>query len=342
MSQKKNLKQEAVEKGQPSGGKPSNPLVSVIVPVYNEQAVVGELHRRLSAVMQSCDVRCEILYINDGSEDETVAAIKDLPSGGCRIRLLDLSRNFGKEAAMTAGLDCATGDAVVVIDADLQDPPEVIPDLISGWQEGYDVVYAKRASRDGETRLKKSTAKIFYRTIQAMADRVRIPEDTGDFRLLSRRAVDALKQLREHHRFMKGLFAWIGFPQKAVLYKRDARFAGGTKWNYWKLWNFSLEGITSFTTIPLRIATYLGMVSAIGAFAYGVFIISKALLLGDPVPGFPSLVSIITFMGGMQLLTLGIIGEYLGRTFNESKRRPIYFLQDDVLIETEAKEDHEL
>lgn len=318
----------------PDFGDAASTLVSIIVPVYNEEVVVGELHRRLIAVMGTLPVRCEILYVNDGSTDDTAVVIKKLDPGGTTVRLLDLSRNFGKEIAMTAGFDYAKGDVVIVIDADLQDPPEIIPELIAGWREGYDVVYAKRASREGETRMKRATAKAFYRVIQRMAGRVRIPEDTGDFRLMSRRAVHALIQLREHHRFMKGLFAWIGFPQKAVMYKRDPRFAGDTKWNYWKLWNFSLEGITSFTTIPLRMATYIGLLTAVGAFAYGSLIIIRALVLGDPVPGFPSLIAVITFLGGIQLLTLGILGEYLGRMFNEVKRRPLYFLQDDVQIKT--------
>jgi glycosyltransferase involved in cell wall biosynthesis len=308
------------------------PLISVIVPVYNEEAVIGALHTRLLAVLAGLPMRSEIVYVNDGSTDSTLAALEQLDPMDSEIRILDLSRNFGKEIAMTAGFDHASGDAVIVIDADLQDPPEVIPEMIAGWQEGYDIVYATRASREGETRIKKATAKVFYRIIQKLSGRIRVPADTGDFRLLSRRAVNALIQLREYHRFMKGLFVWIGFPQKAILYQRDARFAGSTKWNYWRLWNLSLEGITSFTTIPLRFATYVGFVVAFGAFTYGFYIILKALLLGDPVPGFPSLITVITFLGGVQLLTIGIIGEYLGRTFNEVKRRPLYFLQNDIRI----------
>ena len=313
-------------------------LLSIVVPLYNEQEVVNEFHRRVLLVMEDLPYEYEIIYVNDGSTDSSSKVIRKLPPGRCAVRLLDLSRNFGKEIAMTAGFDCARGDAVVVIDADLQDPPEVIPELLIQWQEGYDVVYAKRSSREGETRLKKATAKVFYRLIQRFAGRVRIPEDTGDFRLMSRRAVDALTQLREHHRFMKGLFAWVGFPQKAVLYRRDARFAGDTKWNYWKLWNFSIEGFTSFTTVPLRVATYIGLVVALVAFVFGLYIIGKALLLGDPVPGFPSLMAVITFIGGVQLLTTGVMGEYLGRTFNEVKRRPLYFVQEEVVIELQAEE----
>jgi len=241
-----------------------------------------------------------------------------------RVAVIDLSRNFGKEIALTAGLDHASGEAVVVIDADLQDPPELIPELVEKWREGYDVVYARRTTRDGESFLKKSTAKLFYRFIQGVS-RVQIPEDTGDFRLLSRRAVESLKQLRETHRFMKGLFAWIGYPQIAVNYRRDPRFAGQTKWNYWQLWNFALEGITSFTINPLKIATYLGLITSVGSFTYALFIIYKTFAFGDPVQGYPSLMVVILFLGGVQLMSLGVIGEYLGRMFNETKRRPLYF-----------------
>lgn len=226
---------------------------------------------------------------------------------------------------MTAGLDHAVGDAVVLIDADLQDPPELIPQLIEEWKNGFDVVYAKRVTRDGESWVKKATAFAFYRLIQRVS-RVEIPQDTGDFRLLSRRAVDALKQLREHHRFMKGLFAWIGFPQKAVPYRRDARFAGETKWNYWKLWNFALEGFTSFTIAPLKLATYVGISVGLVSFFYAVWIIYKTIVFGEPVRGYPSLMAVLLFLGGVQLFSIGILGEYLGRLFNESKRRPLYFL----------------
>jgi polyisoprenyl-phosphate glycosyltransferase len=213
-----------------------------------------------------------------------------------------------------------------VIDADLQDPPELIPDLLKYWREGYDVVYAKRMSRAGERVLKKVTAFIFYRLIRYVS-RVNIPEDTGDYRLLSRRAVESLKQLREQHRFMKGLFAWIGYPQKAVPYQRDVRYAGVTKWNYWRLWNFALEGITSFTVAPLKIATYVDFITALGAFLYGLYMIMRTLIYGNPVAGYPSLLVIVLFLGGMQLLSIGIVGEYLGRMFDETKKRPLYFLK---------------
>lgn len=299
--------------------------LSVVVPVYNEMEVLQEFHRRLSSVLNALPLDHEVVYVNDGSTDTTLSLLEEIKRGDSTVGIVDLSRNFGKEIALTAGLDHCRGDAAVVIDADLQDPPEVIPELISGWREGYDVVYAKRISRDGETFLKKTTARIFYRVIQAIS-RFKIPEDTGDFRLLSRRALDALNQLREQHRFMKGLFAWIGFPQKAVPYRRDARFAGETKWNYWRLWNFAIEGITSFTIAPLKLATYFGIMVALGAFVFGSVIIIKTLLYGNDVPGYPSLMVVILFLGGVQLVAVGIIGEYLGRMFDETKGRPLYLL----------------
>ncbi|SFH93145.1 Glycosyltransferase involved in cell wall bisynthesis [Collimonas sp. OK307] len=300
--------------------------LSIVVPVYNEQEVLPEFHMRMCAVLDTLDMSSKIIYVNDGSTDGTVDVVNELQTRDARVMLVDLSRNFGKEIALTAGLDHADSDAVIVIDADLQDPPELIPELIAQWLAGYDVVYAKRTCRDGEGMFKKVTAFLFYRLIQKMCQ-IRIPEDTGDYRLLSRRAVGAIAQLREQHRFMKGLFTWIGYPQKAVPYRRAPRFAGATKWNYWKLWNFALEGITSFTGIPLKVATYAGMVSAIGAFGYGFYMILRTLIYGNPVPGYPSLLVAIMFLGGMQLLSIGIIGEYLARMFDESKHRPLYFLK---------------
>jgi glycosyltransferase involved in cell wall biosynthesis len=301
--------------------------LSVVVPVYNEQEVLPEFHRRVCAVLATLDMNCRLIYVNDGSSDGTLEVITGLDTRHARVQLVDLSRNFGKEIALTAGLDHADSDAVIVIDADLQDPPELIPELIAHWLAGYDVVYAKRTQRDGEGVIKKVTAFLFYRLIQKVS-RVSIPEDTGDFRLLSRRAVEAINQLREQHRFMKGLFSWIGYPQKAVPYRRAGRYAGNTKWNYWKLWNFALEGITSFTCAPLKIATYVGLLSAFGALAYGAYFAVRTLLYGNPVPGYPSIVVAILFLGGMQLLSIGIIGEYLARMFDESKKRPLYFLKE--------------
>lgn len=303
--------------------------LSVVVPVFNEQEVLPEFHARLSAVLDGLDQSAQIIYVNDGSTDATAAIVRRLAEQDARVMLLDLSRNFGKEIALTAGLDHADADAVVVIDADLQDPPELIPELVSHWLDGYDVVYAQRICRDGESTAKKLTAFLFYRLIQRMS-RVRIPEDTGDFRLLSRRAVHAVCQMREQHRFMKGMFAWIGYPQKAVPYRRAPRHAGTTKWNYWKLWNFALEGITSFSCMPLKVATYIGLSSSCGAFGYGLYIVLRTLILGNPVPGYPSLLTAVMFLGGLQLFSIGVIGEYLARMFDESKQRPLYFLKDGL------------
>jgi len=297
--------------------------LSIIVPAYNEEAVLPEFHRRLCLVLDSLNASWEIIYVNDGSSDGTMQVMTGLQDR--QVAIIDLSRNFGKEIAMTAGLDHARGDAVVVIDADLQDPPELIPELVAKWRDGYDVVYARRTVRDGESLLKKTTAGLFYRAIQFLS-RIKIPQDTGDFRLLSRRAVDALKQLREQHRFMKGLFTWIGYPQIAVYYRRDRRFAGRTKWSYWRLWNFALEGITSFSIGPLKIATYMGLLTALGAFSYAAFVIYKTVAYGEPVRGYPSLMVVVLFLGGVQLISLGIIGEYLGRMFDETKRRPLYLI----------------
>jgi glycosyltransferase involved in cell wall biosynthesis len=302
-------------------------LLSVVVPTYNEREVLPEFNRRLGAALASLDMDGEIVYVNDGSADGTREVLDALAEADARVGVLHLSRNFGKEVALTAGLDHAGGDAVVVIDADLQDPPELIPKLVEEWHRGWDVVYAKRKERRGESWVKRATAYAFYRVIQGMS-RVRIPEDTGDFRLISRRALDALLALRERHRFMKGLFAWIGYQQTAVLYDREPRYAGLTKWSYWRLWNFAVEGITSFSTAPLKIATYIGLLTAIGAFIYGIFMIYRTLVYGETVQGFPTLIVVILFLGGVQLTSIGMIGEYLARMFEETKNRPLYLVDD--------------
>jgi glycosyltransferase involved in cell wall biosynthesis len=311
----------------------SENLLSIVIPAYNEQEVLEELHGRLTKTLDTLNMRRELVFVNDGSTDNTFAALMALRERDPSISVLDLSRNFGKEIAMTAGLHHCHGDAVVVIDADLQDPPELIPALIAEWRNGYDVVYARRTRRGGETLLKKSTAHLFYRLMQRVGE-VKLPADTGDYRLLSRRAVDALNRLTERHRFMKGLFAWIGYRQKAIPYEREPRHAGRTKWNYWRLWNLALEGITSFTTAPLKFATYIGLLAAFGAFAYGLFMIVRTLLFGNPVPGYPSLIVIILFLGGLQLTAIGILGEYIGRIFTESKQRPLYFINEYLPGET--------
>jgi len=255
------------------------------------------------------------------------------------MTIVNLSRNFGKEIALTAGLDYSCGDAAIVIDADLQDPPELIPTLIARWREdGADVVFAQRRSRAGEGWVKKITAYGFYRVLNSVSGQ-QVPVDTGDFRLLSRRAVEAVKQLREHHRFMKGLFAWVGFRQVAVPYERAPRLAGETKWNYWKLLNLSIEGITSFSIAPLRAASYIGLITATIAVIYGLYMMGRTILFGNPVAGYPSLLVIVLFLGGVQLLSLGIIGEYVGRIFNETKQRPLY-LVDSVLSGKESMPSH--
>ena len=299
-------------------------LLSIVCPAYNEEEGLAAFHREVRRQMAAIDQPFEVVFVNDGSTDGTLRLMHDLRQRHANTTIVDLSRNFGKEIALTAGLDEATGDAVVVIDADLQDPPELIGTLIKGWREGYDVVYAQRRERHGESWLKKSTAGAFY-WLMRHAGPVGLPENVGDFRLMSRKAVDAVCSLRERHRFMKGVFAWVGFPTKSVVYDRAPRAAGTTKWNYWKLWNLSIEGMTSSTIAPLRISTYLGFLVAGFAFLAGVFYIVKTLMFGDVVKGFPTLVVIMLFLGGVQLTVLGVIGEYLGRIFNETKDRPLYF-----------------
>ncbi|MBY0423875.1 MAG: glycosyltransferase family 2 protein [Parvularculaceae bacterium] len=299
-------------------------LLSIVCPAFNEEETILEFHRRLRRAMSAIGQPFETVFVNDGSSDETLELMRDLRARHKDTTIVDLSRNFGKEIALTAGLDAATGDAVVVIDADLQDPPELIADMIDGWREGYDVVYAQRRERRGETWLKKASASFFYR-LMAKVGNAPIPANVGDFRLMSRKAVDAVCALREHHRFMKGVFAWVGFPSKAVLYDRDAREAGVTKWNYWRLWNLSIEAVTSSTLAPLKVSTYVGFATAALAFLYGAFIFMKKIFFGDAVQGYASLVVVMMILGGVQLAVLGVIGEYLGRVFNETKNRPLYF-----------------
>jgi glycosyltransferase involved in cell wall biosynthesis len=300
-------------------------MLSIIIPAYNEEEVLDEFYRRIIGVLSKIDLPYELVFVNDGSRDGTLRLLEGLGQQDEYVVVIDLSRNFGKEIAVSAGIDFCRGDAVVIIDADLQDPPELIPELVKQWQQGYDNVYARRTSRDGESTLKKITSYLFYRFIRGMTH-IDIPADTGDFRLLSRRAIDALKQLPERNRFMKGLYAWIGYPAIAVDYRRDPRYAGETKWNYWKLWNFALEGITSFTEVPLKLASYVGGFMAFGAFCYGVYTIIKTVVFGSDVPGYPSLIVTILFLGGIQLVFIGILGEYLGRAFAEIKQRPLYFV----------------
>lgn len=302
------------------------PVFSVVVPMFNEAPGILLMHARLAAVMDAMGEPWEVVYVNDGSRDTTLPVVEALRDRDTRVALVNLSRNFGKEIATTAGLDHARGAAVIVIDADLQDPPEVIPQLVAGWREGFDMVYARRRGRAGETWLKTHTAALFYRLMRNWGQ-VELPPDTGDFRLMSRRAVDAILQLREQHRFMKGLFAWVGFPSKPILYDRAPRAAGETKWSYWKLWNLAIEGFTSFSVLPLKLATYIGVVVALVAALFGVVVVLRTVILGDSPAGYPSLLLVVLLLGGTQLIFLGVIGEYLGRVFNETKHRPLYLVE---------------
>lgn len=303
----------------------TRPTFSVVVPLFNEQAGLVAFHRRLSAVMSPLGA-WEVVYVDDGSTDATLAVVEKLRLTQPRIAVVGLSRNFGKEIATTAGLDHARGEAVIVIDADLQDPPELIPALVAGWREGFDTVYAQRSARAGDGIFKRVTARLFYRVIRRLAD-IDVPPNVGDFRLMSRRVVDAVLQLREHHRCMKGLFAWVGYPVKAVPYERAPRHAGRSGWSYLALWELALEGITGCTVAPLKVATYAGLAVALFACAFGAQLIARTLLFGNPVAGYPSLMTVVLFLGGVQLLTLGVIGEYLGRVFNETKNRPLYLVE---------------
>ena len=309
---------------------PGSCMLSVVVPAYNEEEVLPIFHKRLVAALanvEELEGRWEVVYVNDGSKDATLPVLKELQLANLAIGVVNLSRNFGKEAAMSAGLKLARGSAVILIDADLQDPPELIGDMVRVWQQGADVVNMKRNSRQGESWFKKASAAWFYKVINFVSD-VHIPENVGDFRLLSRRAVEALNQLPESNRFMKGLFAWIGYRQVTVEYARHARAAGETKWPYFKLINFAIEGITGFSVVPLRLASYAGFLAAFSAFVYALFFLIKTLTIGDDVEGFPTLILTILILGGLQLMAMGIIGEYLGRLFMESKGRPLFLIDE--------------
>jgi glycosyltransferase involved in cell wall biosynthesis len=289
--------------------------------------VLVEFHRRLIAAVAATDGGVEVIYVDDGSTDGSPTLLRQLRESDARIGVVRLSRNFGKEQAMSAGLRETRGLATVVIDADLQDPPELIPEMLAEWRDGADVVNMRRRHRAGESWLKRATARGFYRVMNRLGE-VPIPVDTGDFRLFSRRALDALNSLPEHNRVMKCLFAWIGFEQRTIEYDREPRAAGASKWCYWQLWNLAIEGITGFSIAPLRVATYVGLASALSAFGYAAFVFVKTLLLGDPVPGFPTLVVLVAFLGGLQMMAIGVLGEYLGRLFIEAKNRPLYIIEE--------------
>lgn len=302
--------------------------LTVVVAAFNEAEALPALHPRIAAVLDGLlgeGVEGHVLYVDDGSRDRTWAVLDDIAAADPRVSLLRLSRNFGKEAALTAGLDQVLEGAAIILDADGQDPPELIPQFVAKWREGYDDVHGTRTARDGEGWFKRATAHGFYRVMQRLS-KTPIPTDTGDFRLLSPRSLAALRELRERHRFMKGLFGWVGFRQVAIPYHREARVAGRSKFNAWRLWNFALEGVTSFSTAPLRVATYLGVLTAVLAFVYASWIVIKAMFWGDPVAGWPTMMTVILLLGGVQLMALGVIGEYLGRLYEESKQRPLYLV----------------
>jgi polyisoprenyl-phosphate glycosyltransferase len=302
--------------------------ISILIPAYNEQEVLDTLYARLDKLAQSTkNYDFEFLFVNDGSRDKTLEIIKSYAEKDSRIAYVNLSRNFGKEIAMAAGFDYVTGDATVIIDADLQDPPELIPKMIGYWEDGYDDVYARRSSRAGESWLKKATSEVFYKILQKSTS-IPIQRDTGDFRLLDKRCIQALREFRETQRYTKGMFSWVGYKKKEILYDRDPRAAGETKWNYRKLLNFAIDGITSFTTAPLRFSSLMGIIISAVAFIYIIVIIVRTILFGPDQAGYPSMMAAILFLGGVQLISIGIIGEYIGRIFNETKHRPLYFIEE--------------
>lgn len=313
--------------------------ISLIVPCFNEEAVLPETHRRLTDVLCGLEgMAYEIIYIDDGSSDRTAEILRELQAVDERVRVLLLSRNFGHQIAVTAGLAEAAGDAVVVIDADLQDPPEIIPEMMERWRDGYDVVYGLRTDRSGETQFKLWTAKVFYQLLNRVSD-VQIPPDVGDFRLMNRRVVDALLAMPERDRFLRGMVSWIGYRQVAVLYERAPRFAGQSKYPLLKMLRFALDGILSFSFAPLRVATWMGFAAMALAFAGIVYAILLRLYTTDWVRGWASIFVAVLFMGGVQLVTIGIIGEYIGRIYEEVKQRPLYFVRERLGFKTKERRD---
>lgn len=303
--------------------------ISILVPMYNEAAAIPAFFPAIREVMDKTDVDYNIVCVDDGSSDDTLTLLTEAAAKDPHIRIVTFSRNFGKEAAMTAALDYADGDAAIPIDADLQDPPELIIDMISKWREGYDVVNAKRVSRESDTAVKRGSANNFYKVFNRLSE-LQIPENVGDFRLLDRKVLDVLKRLHEKDRFMKGLFCWPGFRNTTLEFERLERTAGETKFNYWKLWNFALSGITAFSTIPIRAGIYLGIGVSVVAFCFGLWIIIKTIMTGVDVPGYASLMVVVLFLGGIQLFFMGLMGEYVGRIYMEVKDRPIYVVAQEI------------
>lgn len=302
------------------------PEVSLVAPMYNESEGIAKFFEVVTPILEQISPHWEIVCINDGSKDDTLEQLQAYHDKDPRIKILNFSRNFGKEAGTTAGIDFSRGKAVIPIDADLQDPPELILEMVTKWREGYKVVLATRRARQEDTWFKRSSALMFYRIISAMSE-VDIPKNTGDFRLMDRQVVDSLKQLPEKTRFMKGIFAWLGFPTTTIYFDRPDRFAGETSWNYWKLWRFALDGIFAFTTLPLQIWTYLGAIFSLFSFVYAIFLVLRTMTHGAEVPGYASIMVSILFLGGIQLISLGVIGEYVGRIYKEVKGRPIYIVE---------------
>lgn len=305
-----------------------HPLISILVPCYNEVEVVEIFLKKINIILDEIDKSFEIVFVNDGSIDDTLAALIHLKKVYKNIRIINLSRNFGKEAALTAGLDVVKGEVVIPIDADLQDPPILIKNFIEHWEKGSDVVLAKRTDRSNDSVLKRVSAKLFYK-LNHKISKVSIPEDVGDYRLITRKVVKALQQLPESERFMKGLFSWVGFKTTVVEYKREKRISGHTSFSAWKLWNLALDGITSFSTFPLKVWLYLGSLVSFISFIYGTIIIFKTIILGIELPGYASIMTVILFLGGIQLIGIGILGEYIGRIYMESKRRPTYIIEGE-------------
>lgn len=302
--------------------------ISIIIPAYNEEEALPALMERITKFADDTkDYDFEFLFVNDGSKDRTIELIKEYREKDKRVCYVDFARNFGKETAMKAGIDYATGDAVVFLDADLQDPPEIITEMIKYWEEGYDDVYAQRKSRKGETWMKKFTSKMYYKILQDLTN-VPIQKDTGDFRLLDRRCVNALKVMNESQRNSKSMFSWIGYKKKAIFYDRDPRVAGKTKWNYSKLINLAIDGITSFTTSPLRISTFIAIPTFLVLFVYFIYVIAKSFIVHQPIQAFQATILLILFFSGIQIMLFGIVGEYLGRIFNETKNRPLYLVNE--------------
>lgn len=315
--------------------------ISLVIPCYNESAGLNALFARVDSALHGLDIGIEYVLVNDGSTDDTIHQLVRLTSERSDLIVVDLSRNFGKEAALTAGIEAATGDAIIPLDADLQDPPELITSMLEKWREGYEVVLAKRSDRSADSAFKRLTARAFYKIHNSVSD-VTIPADVGDFRLMDRRVVEALKLLPENRRFMKGIFAWVGFRTTTIEYQREERSTGSTHFNGRRLWNLAVEGVTSFSLLPLRIWTYVGATVAIIAMSFGVFLVIRTLAFGRDIPGYASIIVAVLFIGGIQLIGMGIIGEYLGRTYLESKRRPAYIVRQIYGRDKTSKQDGQL